>query len=60
MNMMGSALERAAGSKMKKMVEALTSNRFKEVLVGMLVTMFILFYQSNCQSCRICDSSRRG
>ncbi|NLN84368.1 MAG: Na/Pi cotransporter family protein [Firmicutes bacterium] len=41
MNMMGSALERAAGSKMKKMVEALTSNRFKGVLVGMLVTMFI-------------------
>lgn len=41
MNTMGAGLEKAAGSRMKKMVEALTSNRIKGVLVGIVVTMLI-------------------
>lgn len=41
MNMMGSGLEKAAGNKLKKMIEALTANRFKGILVGTFVTMLI-------------------
>ncbi|NLY73623.1 MAG: Na/Pi cotransporter family protein [Tissierellia bacterium] len=41
MTMMGSGLEKAAGSRMKRIMEALTSNRLKGVLVGTLVTMII-------------------
>lgn len=41
MNMMGSGLEKAAGNKLKRMVEALTTNRFKGILVGTFVTMLI-------------------
>ncbi len=41
MNIMGSGLEKAAGNRLKRMVEALTTNRFKGILVGTLVTMLI-------------------
>ncbi|MDO5707555.1 MAG: Na/Pi cotransporter family protein [Andreesenia angusta] len=41
MNLMGSALQRSAGSKLKKLVEILTKNRFIGVLVGVIVTMVI-------------------
>lgn len=38
MQMMGSGLETAAGNRMKEILERLTSNRFKAVLVGALIT----------------------
>ncbi len=38
MNMMSNGLETAAGNKMKGILEKLTSNRFKGVLVGALIT----------------------
>lgn len=38
MNMMSNGLETAAGNKMKSILEKLTSNRFKAVLVGALIT----------------------
>lgn len=38
MNMMSNGLETAAGNKMKGILEKLTSNRFKAVLVGALIT----------------------
>lgn len=41
MNTMGSGLEKAAGNKLKKMIEALTSNRIKGIFVGIFVTMLI-------------------
>lgn len=41
MNIMGSGLEKAAGSRMKGMVEALTSSRLRGVIVGIVVTMLI-------------------
>ena len=41
MNIMGSGLEKAAGSKMRGMVEALTSSRLRGVIVGIVVTMLI-------------------
>ncbi len=41
MNMMGSGLEKAAGSRMKRMVEALTSSRLMGIVVGIIVTMLI-------------------
>ncbi len=41
MNLMGSALQRSAGSKLKKLVEILTKNRFIGVMVGVIVTMVI-------------------
>lgn len=41
MNLMGEALEKAAGSKLKKIIELLTSNIFMGVLVGTLVTTVI-------------------
>ena len=41
MNSMGDGLEKACGSKMKMILEKLTSNRFIGVLVGMGVTMVI-------------------
>lgn len=41
MNLMGEALEKAAGSKLKKIIELLTSNIFMGVLVGTLVTAVI-------------------
>lgn len=41
MNLMGSALQRSAGSKLKKLIEILTKNRFIGVLVGIVVTMVI-------------------
>ena len=37
-NQMGDGLERAAGSKMKRLLEALTKNKLLAVLVGILVT----------------------
>ena len=37
-NMMSNGLETAAGNKMKSILEKLTSNRFKGVLVGALIT----------------------
>lgn len=41
MNLMGSALQRSAGSRLKRLVEILTKNRFVGVLVGVVVTMVI-------------------
>ncbi|WP_072725179.1 Na/Pi cotransporter family protein [Tepidibacter thalassicus] len=41
MNLMGSGLQKAAGEKLKKVIELLTSNRFMGVLVGTLVTAII-------------------
>lgn len=41
MNLMGEALEKAAGSKLKKIIELLTSNIFMGVLIGTLVTAVI-------------------
>ncbi|MDX9916467.1 MAG: Na/Pi cotransporter family protein [Gudongella sp.] len=41
MNMMGTGLEKAAGNRLKRMIEALTANRFKAILVGTFVTMLI-------------------
>ena len=41
MNLMGEALEKAAGSKLKKIIELLTSNIFMGVLVGTIVTAII-------------------
>ena len=37
-NQMGDGLEQAAGSKMKRLLEALTKNKLRAVLVGVLVT----------------------
>lgn len=41
MNTMGSGLEKAAGERLKKLIEVLTSNRLMGVIVGALVTMII-------------------
>ena len=41
MNLMGEALEKAAGNKLKKIIELLTSNIFMGVIVGTLVTAVI-------------------
>ena len=38
---MGDGLEQAAGNKMKRLLEALTRNKFTAVLVGLLVTAVI-------------------
>lgn len=41
MNIMGTGLEKAAGSKLKRLIEVLTTNRFMGVIVGALVTMIV-------------------
>ncbi|MDF2674339.1 MAG: Na/Pi cotransporter family protein, partial [Clostridiales bacterium] len=41
MNLMGEGLQKAAGDKLKRILEVLTTNRFLGVLVGTLVTMII-------------------
>src|SRR5574344_1087725 len=41
MNMMGDALERKAGGKLKSILEQLTSNTFKGFLLGLVVTCII-------------------
>lgn len=41
MNLMGTGLQKAAGDKLKKLIEILTHNRFTGVLVGTGVTMII-------------------
>jgi len=41
MNIMGTGLEKAAGEKLKKLIEILTSNRLMGVIVGTIVTMII-------------------
>lgn len=41
MNLMGEGLQKAAGDKLKKILEVLTTNRFLGVLVGTAVTMII-------------------
>ncbi len=41
MNTMGDGLEKSAGKKMQQIIEALTSNVFKGVLVGIIVTALI-------------------
>ncbi|AFS78100.1 Na/Pi-cotransporter family protein/PhoU family protein [Gottschalkia acidurici 9a] len=41
MNIMGTGLQKAAGEKLKRLIEILTNNRFMGVLVGALVTMVI-------------------
>ncbi len=41
MNMMGDSLEKTAGMRMQKIIESLTGNLFKGILVGALVTTVI-------------------
>ena len=41
MNLMGDGLQKSAGSKLKRIIELLTSNVIRGVLVGMVVTMVI-------------------
>ncbi len=41
MNIMGTGLEKAAGEKLKRLIEILTSNRLMGVIVGTVVTMII-------------------
>ena len=41
MNLMGDGLQKSAGSKLKRIIELLTSNVIMGVLVGMVVTMVI-------------------
>lgn len=41
MNLMGTGLQKAAGDRLKKLIEVLTNNRFMGVLVGAGVTMII-------------------
>ncbi|WIV10366.1 Na/Pi cotransporter family protein [Proteiniborus sp. MB09-C3] len=41
MNLMGTGLQKAAGEKLKKLIEVLTSNRLMGVIVGTAVTMVI-------------------
>lgn len=41
MNLMGVGLEKAAGDKMKRLIEVLTNNRLMGVIVGAVVTMII-------------------
>ena len=41
MNLMGMGLQKAAGERLKKLIEILTNNRFMGVIVGALVTMVI-------------------
>ncbi|HLR21532.1 MAG TPA: Na/Pi cotransporter family protein [Tissierellaceae bacterium] len=41
MNIMGSGLEKVAGRRLNRLVEVLTTNRFRGVLVGALVTMVV-------------------
>lgn len=41
MNLMGDGLQKAAGEKMRRILEVLTSNPFMGILVGTLVTMII-------------------
>lgn len=41
MNIMGTGLQKAAGNKLKKLIEVLTNNRLMGVLIGSLVTMIV-------------------
>lgn len=41
MNLMGNGLQKAAGNRLRKLIEVLTNNRFMGVLVGIVVTMII-------------------
>lgn len=41
MNLMGTGLQKAAGNKLKRLIEVLTNNRLMGVLVGTLVTMVV-------------------
>ena len=41
MKMLGDGLEKAAGSRMKRLLEILTSNRIMGILVGIIVTAII-------------------
>lgn len=41
MNIMGTGLQKAAGSKLKKLIEVLTNNRIMGVFIGALVTMAV-------------------
>ena len=41
MNVMGDGLQKAAGEKLKKIIEMLTTNKIMGVLVGTLVTAII-------------------
>ena len=41
MKMMGDGLEKAAGSRLKRLLEILTENRFMGLLVGTIVTAII-------------------
>lgn len=41
MNLMGDALQKAAGTRLRKLIEVLTNNRFMGVLVGIVVTMIV-------------------
>ena len=41
MNIMGTGLQKAAGNRLKKLIEVLTNNRLMGVLIGALVTMIV-------------------
>ncbi|WP_352417967.1 Na/Pi cotransporter family protein [Proteiniborus sp.] len=41
MNLMGTGLQKAAGEKLKRLIEVLTSNRLMGVIVGTVVTMVV-------------------
>ena len=55
MNLMGEALEKSAGTRLKKIIELLTSNIIMGVLVGALVTAVIQSYGSWFCKCRYND-----
>ena len=48
MNLMGNGLQKAAGDRLKKIIELLTSNRFIAVLVGIFVTGVIQCCYPSC------------
>ena len=41
MNLMGTGLQKAAGNKLKRLIEVLTNNRIMGVIVGAMVTMVV-------------------
>ncbi len=41
MNIMGTGLQKAAGERLKRLIEVLTNNRFMGVIIGTLVTMVV-------------------
>jgi phosphate:Na+ symporter len=54
MKIMGSGLEKFAGSNMKKLLGKVTTNRFAGVGVGVAVTNYTKFYCYYRHACRFC------